>query len=73
MQVYETVENYHKESYDHVRVRQKESEWFHVRVGLRQGFMMIPWLFSIYLNGVVRGVNVRKLPWGVRMQDMSGR
>ena len=28
-----------------------------VRVGLRQGCVMSPWLFNLYIDGVVREVN----------------
>ena len=35
------------------------SEWFPVNVGLRQGCVMYPWLFNVYMDGVVREVNVR--------------
>ena len=34
------------------------SEWFPVNVGLRQGCVMSPWLFNVYMDGVVREVNV---------------
>ena len=30
------------------------SEWFPVRVGLRQGYVMLLWLFSLYIDGVVK-------------------
>ena len=29
------------------------SEWFPVNVGLRQGCVMCPWLFNVYMDGVV--------------------
>ena len=29
------------------------SEWFLVNVGLRQGCVMSPWLFNVYMDGVV--------------------
>ena len=41
-----------------VRVENEVSEWFPVRVGLRQRCVMSPWLFSLYIDGVVREVNV---------------
>ena len=31
-----------------VRVGNEVSEWFPVRVGLRQGCVMLPWLFNLY-------------------------
>ena len=40
-----------------VRVGNDVSEWFPVRVGLRQGCVMSPWLFNLYMDGVVREVN----------------
>ena len=38
-----------------VRVGNEVSEWFPVRVGLRQGCVMSPWLFNLYIDVVVRG------------------
>ena len=40
-----------------VRVVNEVSEWFPVRVGLRQGCVMSPWLFKLYMDGMVREVN----------------
>ena len=41
-----------------VRVGNEVSEWIRVNVGLRQGCVMSPW-FNVYMDGVVREVNVR--------------
>ena len=30
------------------------SEWFPVRVGLRQGCVMSPWWFNLYIDGDIR-------------------
>ena len=38
-----------------VRVGNEASEWFPVSVGLRQGCVMSLWLFTMYIDGVVRG------------------
>ena len=38
-----------------IRVGNEVIEWFPVRVGLRQGCVMSPWLFNLYIDGVVRG------------------
>ena len=40
-----------------VRVGMDMSEWFLVNVGLRQDCVMSPWLFNVYMDGVVREVN----------------
>ena len=40
------------------------SEWFSVNVGLRQGCAISPWLFNVYMDGVVRVVNARVLGKG---------
>ena len=41
------------------------SEWFPVNVGLRQGCVMSRGLFNVYMDGVVREVNVRVLGKGL--------
>ena len=52
-----------------VRVGNDVSEWFLVNVGLRQGCVMSPWLFNVYMDGVCREVNVRML--GKRLELLS--
>ena len=39
-----------------VRAGNDVSEWFPVNVGLRQACVMSPWLFNVYMDGVVREV-----------------
>ena len=50
-----------------VRVGNEVSELFPVRVGLRQGCVMSPWLFNLYIDGVVREVNARVLGRGLKL------
>ena len=52
------VQSFYIDSRACVLVRNDVSEWFPV-VGLRQGYVMSPWLFNVYIDGVVREVNVR--------------
>ena len=33
-----------------------ESESFEVNVGLRQGWVMSPWVFNVHMDGMVRQV-----------------
>ena len=41
------------------------NEWSPVDLELRQGCVLSPWLFNLYMDGVVRQVNARKLGKGV--------
>ena len=52
-----------------VRVENELSEWFPVRVGLRQGCVMSPWLFNLYIGGVAKEVNARVLGRGLKLVD----
>ena len=56
-----------------VRVGGEESEWFESKVGLRQGCVMSPWLFNLYMDGVVREVSARVEGEGVKMVGADGR
>ena len=50
-----------------VRVGNDVSEWFPFNVGLRQGCVMFPWLFDVFMDGVVREINVRVLSYWERV------
>ena len=65
----QAVESMYAGSKACVRVGSEVSEWFTVRVGLRQGCVMSPWLFNIYIDGVVREVNARVLGRGLKLLD----
>ena len=58
------VQSFYVDSRECVRVGNGVSEWFLVNVGLRQGCVMYPWLFNVYMDGVVREVNVSVLGKG---------
>ena len=45
---------------------------FPVNVGLRQGCVMSPWFFNVYVDGVVREVNVRMLGKGLELLSANG-
>ena len=44
-----------------VRIGNEVSEWLSVNVGVRQGCVMSPRLFNLYMDGVVREVQARTL------------
>ncbi len=50
-----------------VKISGETSEQFEIKVGLRQGCVMSPWLFSIYMDGVMREMNGKVGEVGVRM------
>ncbi len=47
------------------------SESFSVKVGMRQGCMMSPWLFNIYMDGCIREMKVGVWDWGARLNARS--
>ena len=66
------VKSFYVESRACVRVGNSESDWFDVKVGLRQGCVMSPWLFNMYIDGVMREMNARVGEVGVEMVGGNG-
>ena len=62
------IKSFYKCSESCVRVCQEESEWFEVKVGVRQGCVMSPWLFNIYMDAVVKEFKARTLGKGVNLK-----
>ena len=62
------IKSFYRCSESCVRVCQEESEWFEVKVGLRQGCVMSPWLFNVYMDGVVKEFKARILDKGVSLK-----
>ena len=48
------VQSFYVDSRVCVWVGNDVSEWFPVNVGLRQGCVMSPWLFNVYMDGMVQ-------------------
>ena len=68
------VQSFYVDSKACVRVGNDVSQWFPVNVGLRQGCVMSPWLFNVYMDGMVRELNVRVLGKGLELLSAnSGR
>ena len=61
------VQSFYIERGSCVREGNDVSERFPVYVGLRKGCLMSPWLFNVYMEGVVRAVNVRVLGKGLAL------
>ena len=41
-----------------VRVKGGECEWFMIDSGVRHGCIMSPWLFNVYMDGVIKKVKM---------------
>ena len=63
------MQSFYVDSRACVRVGNDVTEWFPVNVRLRQGCVMYLWLFNVYMDCVVREVNVRVL--GKRLELLS--
>ena len=48
------VQSFYNEGRARVRGESGESEWFDVNVGLRLECVMSPWLFKMYMDGVIK-------------------
>ena len=66
------VQSFYVDSRACVQVGNDASEWFPVNVRLRQGCVMSPWLFNVYVDGVVREVNVSVLGKGLKLLSVNG-
>ena len=52
-----------------VRVKGSESDRFRIDSGVRQGCIMSPWLFNVYMDGVVKEVKMGMERRGVSFLD----
>ncbi len=57
----EGVRSFYKNASASVQVKRELSESFKVEVGVKQGCVMPPWLFNIYMDGCIREIKVRVL------------
>ena len=47
-------------------------EWIPVNVGFKQGCVMSPWLFNVFMDGVVRELNAMVLGKGLELLSANG-
>ena len=63
------VQSLYERSEACVRVCREEGEWFRVGFGLRQGCVMSPWLFNVFMDGVMKEVREAVGDVGVTLWD----
>ncbi len=61
------VRSFYENANASVQVNGELSESFNVEVGVRQGCVMSPWLFNIYMDGCIREMKVRVWDLGARL------
>ena len=52
------IKNMYANNLTCVRVKGGKSECFRINMGVRQGCIMSPWLFNLYLNGMMKEVKM---------------
>ncbi len=63
------IKSFYEEASACVKISGETSEHSEVKMGLRQGCVMSPWLFNIYMDGVMKEVKGKVGEVGVRMYD----
>ena len=66
------MQNFYVDSRAGVHVGNDVSKWFPVNVALRLGCVRSPWLFNVYMDGVVQEVNLRVLGKGLKLLSANG-
>src|SRR5678815_3421689 len=51
------------------RINGVNGDWFRISSGVRQGCVMSPWFFNLYMDGVMKEFEVEMAKNGVRMME----
>ncbi len=71
-QLLEGIKSFYENASASVRMNRELSKSFSVEVGVRQGCVMSPWLFNIYMDGCIREMKVRVRDLGARECERCG-
>ena len=63
------VQSLYEKSEACVRVCREEDEWFEVDFGLRQGCVMSPWLFNLFMDAAMKEASEKAGDIGVTLRD----
>ncbi len=61
------IKSFYEKASTCVKISGETSKHFEIKVDLRQGCVMLPWLFNIYVDGVTREMKGKIGEVGVRM------
>ena len=50
-----------------VRTRHETTDWFQIRRGIREGYILLPWLFNFYAEYVTRNAGLDEAQAGVKI------
>ncbi len=53
------IKSFYEEASSCVKISEETSEHFEIKVGLRQGYVISPWLLNIYMDGVMKEMKGR--------------
>ena len=68
----QAVQSFYIDSWACVRVGNDMSKWFPVNLGLKEGCVLPPLLFNVYMDGEVRDVNVTVLGKWLKLLSNNG-
>ena len=50
-----------------VRTRHGTTDWFKIGKGVRQGCMLLPWLFNLYAEHIMQNAGLDEAPAGIKI------
>ncbi len=65
--LFEAVKSLYEGAKGAVRVEYEQSKFFDLNVRLQQGCIISPWLFNVYIDGVIKEIQGRAVTVGVSM------
>ena len=64
------IKSFYRNSRACVRVNRNVSDYFNVDVGLREGCVMSPWLFNVFMDSVIRRMD--RVGKGAEVREQGG-
>ena len=68
-QLLQGIKSFYKGANACVKINGKLSESFCIKTGVRQGCVMSPWLFNVYMDGVIREMKAKSGVLGAKLMN----